>query len=78
MDPDEWTAVHNKYRRLENATGMSAMVWNINLERLALNYAQRCDFNHSPLAARTNKDDFRYVGENLFAIQVWLPPFPLT
>lgn len=56
---------HNVLRRQERASDMSFMIWDTDLEDLAQEWAENCDFSHRP--NRKNVGKFAYAGENLFA-----------
>ena len=50
---------HNALRAGEGASDMVKMKWNKDLEKLAQTHADKCAFDHSPQADRTNKFGFR-------------------
>jgi hypothetical protein len=53
------TSEHNRYRRMIPATNMRMMYWSEELAAKAQNYANQCNFRHSP--GRRN------IGENLWS-----------
>ncbi|GFS18823.1 cysteine-rich venom protein, partial [Elysia marginata] len=60
--------MHNKFRASQNASNMLIMEWNTDLQKSAQDYADRCDFTHSPASYTANIGGFKVVWHNSYAL----------
>jgi len=57
---------HNAQRRGEGASDMTKMTWDENLENMAQETADTCQFDRSSDSFRNNKYGYENIGENIF------------
>jgi len=58
--------MHNKLREGEGASDMTQMKWNTDLEKMAQDAANKCQFAHTSHSEMSNKFGFRHVGQNIY------------